>query len=76
MEIDITKLPDDVDALKRLVTNLYARHTGILKTKDQRIDNLEFRVHQLDETLKKYLSRQFGRSADVAPQTNTLFSRP
>jgi len=74
MEIDVTKLPDDVTALKRLVTSLYATHSGIVKVKDQRIDNLEFRVHQLDETLKKFLCREYGRSADVAPQTNSLFN--
>ncbi len=43
MRIDVTKLPNDPEALKALIL-------GQIKT----IDNLEFRVHQLDETLKKY----------------------
>jgi transposase len=63
MRIDVTKLPNDPEALKALIL-------GQIKT----IDNLEFRVHQLDKTLKKYLCREYGRSADVAPQTNNLFN--
>lgn len=63
MKIDVTKLPNDPIALKELILSQ-------VKT----IDNLEFRVHQLDESLKKYLNREYGRSADVAPQTNSLFN--
>lgn len=63
MRIDVTKLPNDPEALKALIL-------GQIKT----IDNLEFRVHQLDETLKKYLCREYGRSADIAPQANSLFN--
>jgi transposase len=63
MKIDVTKLPNDPESLKALILSQ-------IRT----IDNLEFQVHQLDETLKKYLCREYGRSADVAPQTNSLFN--
>ena len=63
MKIDVKNLTNDPEALKALIFSQ-------IKT----IDNLEFRVHQLDETLKKYLCREYGRSADVAPQTNSLFN--
>ncbi|MCX6115908.1 MAG: IS66 family transposase [Proteobacteria bacterium] len=56
MKIDIKNLPTDPDALKALVISQY-----------NTIDNLEFRIHHLDETLKRYLNREYGRSADVPP---------
>jgi transposase len=70
MKIDVTKLPNTVESLQALIVE----QLKVIQSRDQRIDNLEFRVHQLDETLKKYLCREFGRSADVAPQTNSLFN--
>jgi len=70
MKIDVTKLPNTVESLQALIV----AQLKVIQSKDQRIDNLEFRVHQLDETLKKYLCREYGRSADVAPQTNSLFN--
>ena len=70
MKIDVAKLPNTVESLQGLIV----AQLKVIQSKDQRIDNLEFRVHQLDETLKKYLCREYGRSADVAPQTNNLFN--
>ena len=70
MKIDVAKLPNTVESLQALIV----AQLKVIQSKDQRIDNLEFRVHQLDETLKKYLCREYGRSADVAPQTNNLFN--
>lgn len=79
MQIDITKLPNSVEALQAMIVEqLKALESKdkALESKDKRIDNLEFRVHQLDQVLKRYLNREYGRSTDQAPavQTNSLFN--
>jgi len=70
MKNDVTKLPNTVESLQALIID----QLKAMRSKDQIIDNLEYQVHQLDETLKKYLCREYGRSADVAPQANNLFN--
>jgi hypothetical protein len=70
MKIDTANLPNSVESLQALIVAQLKE----IQSKDQKIDLLELRVHQLDSTLKMYLTRQFGRSADVAPQTNSLFN--
>ena len=59
MKIDPKNLPNDVEAMKALICNQF-----------RSIETLEFRIHQLDDALKRYLNREYGRSADVVPNPN------